>query len=273
MIRLKLKRQPKVPLQADRLSPDGLSGLSHDAICTIEILHGRRRCRVDEFFEVQGEGADELQIEGDLRKVQQIGSGMTHGTIAIRGDVGIHLGASMSGGKITVDGDAGDWAGAEMVGGEIHIGGNAGDRIGGAYVGSLTGMKNGTILVGGTAGAEIGLRMRRGLIVVGGQAGELAGLQMKGGTIVLRGGAAARCGAWMRRGTIVSLQPVATLATHHYSTDYNPTFLNLYARHLQGFGIEIPYRSEEGGYARYCGDGSVRGKGEILVWQPRDASV
>lgn len=273
MIQLTLTRQPKVPLQADVLSPDGLRGLSREAICGSPVFHGRRRCRVDQFFDVQGEGAEDLQIDGDLSKVRRLGSGMTRGTLTIHGNVGMHLGTGMSGGEITVTGDAGDWAGAEMSGGVIRIGGNAGDRVGGAYIGSLTGMRNGTILVDGTAGVEIGLRMRRGLIVVGGLAGELAGLQMKGGTLILRGGAAARCGVWMKRGTIVSLEPLTTMASHRYATDYNPTFLNLYARHLGELGIDLPHHATDGRYARHCGDASVRGKGEILIWHPSDETA
>ena len=36
-----------------------------------------------------------------------------------------------------------------MTGGLIRIGGNAGGQVGAAYRGSLTGMKGGTILIGG----------------------------------------------------------------------------------------------------------------------------
>ena len=39
--------------------------------------------------------------------------------------------------------------------------------------------------LGGSAGLEIGMRMKRGLIVVGGPVRDFAGLEMKGGTIVL----------------------------------------------------------------------------------------
>ena len=33
-------------------------------------------------------------------------------------------------------------------------------------------------------------------------------------------------------------------------------------------GLKIPFAPAEGRYERYCGDTSVPGKGEILVWRP-----
>ncbi|HEU4400792.1 MAG TPA: formylmethanofuran dehydrogenase subunit C, partial [Candidatus Polarisedimenticolia bacterium] len=149
--------------------------------------------------------------------------------------------------------------------------GNAGGQVGAAYRGSLSGMTGGTILIEGSAGLEVGMRMRRGLIALGGRVRHFAGLEMKGGTIVLRDGAELRTGAWMSRGTIVSLTPIQFLPTFSYSSTYNPTFLRVYARHLQTLGFTIPCDEQEGAYRRYTGDASVPGKGEILVWKPRAA--
>src|SRR5262249_26445859 len=126
----------------------------------------------------------------------------------------------------------------------------------------------GRILAGGWAGMEIGSGMRRGIIAVRGSVRDFAGLQMKGGTIVLMGGAELRTGAWMVRGTIVSLTPIHLLPTFSYACEYNPVFLRLDAKHLQALGFSIPYEDREGVYRRYSGDGSVPGKGEILVWAP-----
>jgi formylmethanofuran dehydrogenase subunit C len=130
-------------------------------------------------------------------------------------------------------------------------------------------MKGGTVLVEGSAGIEIGMRMRRGLIAVRGPVRDFAGLQMKGGTIVLMGGAEIRTGAWMVRGTIVCLKPVRLMPTFSYACTYNPTFVRLYARHLERKGFVLPCDARDGGYRRYTGDTSVPGKGEILIWQPR----
>jgi formylmethanofuran dehydrogenase subunit C len=269
LITLTLKEQPAVPLEAEALSPDVLSALDLSAIRALPLHLGKRRCRVEDFFEVAGNPGDELEIRGDARKVKWIGRGMTRGRIAIAGNAGMHLGAHMKGGSIEVSGDATDWLGAEMSGGVIRVRGNAGGQVGAAYRGSTTGMTEGTILIEGSAGLEVGMRMRRGTIAIGGQARDFAGLEMKGGTILLRRGAELRTGAWMSRGTIISLSPIGLLPTFSYSSRYNPTFLRLYARRLSTLGFAIPCEEQEGAYQRYLGDAAVPGKGEILVWQPR----
>jgi formylmethanofuran dehydrogenase subunit C len=269
MIVLTLKEQPNVPLEAEAISPDVMAPLRHDAIRALPIFLGKRQCRLDDFFDVQGEAGDEIEVHGDAAKVKWMGRGMTRGRLTIFGNAGMHLGSAMKGGVLSVSGNASDWPGAEMRGGLIRIGGNAGGQVGAAYRGSLSGMNGGTILIGGTAGLEVGMRMRRGIIVVSGPVRDFAGLQMKGGTIVLLGGAELRTGAWMVRGTIVSLAPLRFMPTFTRACAYNPTFLRLYAKHLRTLGIAIPCESREGTYERYVGDSSVPGKGEILVWQPR----
>src|SRR5262249_52695015 len=156
--------------------------------------------------------------------------------------------------------------GAEMTDGLIRIAGNAGGQIGAAYRGSLAGMKGGTILIGGSAGPEGGMRMKRGVIVGGGMARDFVRLQIKGGTIFLVGGAEIRTGAWMFRGTIVSLKPLPLLPTFSHASAYTPTFLRIYAKHLQTLGVSIPIDPQAGAYHRCSGDSAVPGKGEILVW-------
>jgi formylmethanofuran dehydrogenase subunit C len=107
------------------------------------------------------------------------------------------------------------------------------------------------------------------MIVIKGLCRDFAGLQMKGGTIILCSGAEFRTGAWMIRGTIISLVPLKLLPTFPYACTYNPVFVNFYAGQLQKtLGLTIPYETTAGSYERYCGDTSVPGKGEILVWRP-----
>ncbi len=260
---LTLKEPPPVPLEAEKLSPDVTAALALDAVRALPVYLGKRPHRVDEFFEVEGAGGDELEIRGDARRIKWMGRGMTRGRLTIIGNAGMHLGAYMKGGAIEVSGDVTDWLGAEMSGGHIRVRGRA------AYRGSLSGMTGGTILIEGSAGLEVGMRMRRGIIAVGGQARDFAGLEMKGGTILLCSGAELRTGAWISRGTIISLTPIRLLPTFSYSCAYNPTFLRLYARHLSRLGFGIPYEEQDGAYQRYTGDAAVPGKGEILVWKPR----
>jgi formylmethanofuran dehydrogenase subunit C len=266
MLTLTLNEQPSVPLEAECLSPDVVAGLGHDAVRALPVFLGKRRCRLDDFFEVEGEG-DEIELRGDLRNVKWVGKGMTRGRITVAGSVGMHLGAYMTGGTIEVSGDAGDWGGGEMSGGLIRVRGSAGGQVGAAYRGSPWGMSGGTILIDGSAGIELGMRMKRGIIAVRGSVRDFAGLQMKGGTIVLMGGAELRTGAWMQRGTIISLAPLRLLPTFAECCTYSPAFLRLYANHLRPLGFSLP----DGSYRRYAGDSAVPGKGEILVWSPPTA--
>ncbi len=266
---LTLKHQPTVPLEAENISPDVTAGLTNAAIRTLHVHHGKRMSRLDEFFDVEGEASDTIEIHGDASRVKLIGRAMTRGRIKIVGNAGMHLGAYMKGGTIEVTGNASDWVGAEMQNGVIRIAGNCGGQAGAAYRGSLAGMKGGTIIIGGNAGLEVGMRMKRGIIVVKGLVRDFAGLQMKGGTLFLLGGAEIRTGAWMFRGTIVSLHPLKLLPTFAQSCAYNPAFLGIYSKHLQTLGISIPHEAKDGAYERYCGDASVPGHGEILIWKGR----
>src|SRR5262245_60422366 len=272
MITLTLKEQPNVPLEAESISPDVLTALSHDAIRALPVQLGKRQRRLDDFFTVEGETSEEIEITGDARKVKWIGRGMTRGRIRIHGNAGMHLGAYMKGGTIDVSGNVTDWVGAEMSGGVIRVRGHAGGQVGAAYRGSPSGMTDGTIIVDGAAGLEVGMRMKRGTIFIGGAVRDFAGLQMKGGTIVLAGGAELRTGAWMMRGTIVALKPIKLLPTFSAAALYNPTFMRLIAKYLQGFGVSLPFDDDAGAYQRYSGDTSVPGKGEILVWHSRTSA-
>jgi formylmethanofuran dehydrogenase subunit C len=270
VIILRLKEQPTVPLEAECVSPDVFVQRGAEEVRALPVFLGKRRHRLEDFFTIEGAGGDEIELHGDTSRVKWIGKEMTRGRITIHGDIGMHLGAFMAGGQIDVLGNAGDWVGGEMKGGLIHIRGNAGGQLGAAYRGSITGLDGGAILVEGTAGIELGMRMKRGLIAVKGMVRDFAGLQMKGGTIVLMSGAELRTGAWMLRGTIITMKPVRLLPTFADSGLYNPTFLNVYAKHLHQFGFELPYDVRMGSYQRYAGDSSVPGKGEILEWKTNE---
>jgi formylmethanofuran dehydrogenase subunit C len=274
---LTLKHTPAVPLEAEVISPDRLMGLTQADIAALPVFHGKRQCRLDDFFTVElvdvsggsTSMAPWIEVHGDVSRVKWLGRGMTQGRLHIYGAAGMHLGASMSGGQIEVFGRAGDWVGAEMTGGTILIHGDAGGQLGAAYRGSSVGMRGGLIIVDGSAGIEIGMRMRRGTIVVRGPVRDFAGLQMTGGTIFLLGGAEFRTGAWMARGTIVALTPLTLLPTFIPCCLYRPTFLSLYARYLQPYDIHLPHGSLQGFYRRWIGDTAVPGKGEILIWEPQ----
>lgn len=264
MLTLSLKVPPAVPLEAEVVSPDVVASLSHADVRALPVMLGKRQLRLDEMFDVQGDGGDEIELRGDCSKVKWVGRGMTRGRIRVVGNAGMHLGAYMTGGTIEVSGNAADWVGGEMSGGRIHVRGNAGGQLGCAYRGSTSGMSGGEILVEGSAGIEVGMRMKRGLIAIRGPVRDFAGLQMKGGTILLMSGAELRTGAWMSRGTIITLKPVKTLPTFAFACTHLPSFLGVYAKYLAPLGFDLPLT---GTYRRYTGDAAVPGKGELLMWE------
>ena len=247
---LTLREQPDVPLEAEVLTPDQLTG----DIGALPLWHGKERTRVGEFFEVSGSG-DDVRLEGDLSRVRYVGAGMTAGRLTVAGSVGSQAGAGMRGGELRIEGDAGDHAGAEMRGGTLVVRGSAGRGLG-------EHMRGGEIVVHGDAGAQTGARLRRGLIAVGGRTGEAAGLRMLAGTIVAIGGLGPKAGAGMRRGSLVTTE-AEPLSTFTFSCFYRPPYLRLYLRRLRALGL--PVEQLDGRYGRWCGDGLELRRGEILI--------
>jgi formylmethanofuran dehydrogenase subunit C len=269
MTTLKLLRPLESPLEAEAIVPDRFIGQSHRDIIETPVHYGNKRARLGDFFDVNGEGSDEITLEGDLSRVKNIAAGMTRGRVTIRGDAGMHLGAGMRGGEIHLHGDAGDWAGAEMRGGLIHIRGNAGHDLGGGYRGSRHGMNRGMILVEGNAGNETGALMRRGLIVVTGDVGDFAGAFMAAGSLVVFGALGPRPGAGLLRGSIITFRQPELLPTFRYDCSYRPGFLMLLLEDLRMRGVPVSGEYLEGSYKRYSGDFNRLGKGEILVYDQR----
>ena len=90
--------------------------------------------------------------------------------------------------------------------------------VGAAYRGSKKGMTDGTILIGGDAGSEVGAAMRRGTLAVGGSCGDAAGFGMIAGSILVFGSCGIRAGAGMKRGTIGLFGPRSDQAAAHLPT-------------------------------------------------------
>lgn len=265
---LRLKESISLPVEAESISPDRFVGLSREEVAALPLLYGRRRLVIGDLFTVEGDGAEEIVVEGDLRHMKRIGQGMSRGRITIHGDVGMHLGAHMRGGEIVVHGDVDAWAGAQMLGGLLRIHGNAGPLLGAAYPGETRGMRGGVIIVEGNAASRAGERMRRGLIAVQGNLGAFAGVRMIAGSIVTFGTLGARAGAGMKRGTIVALGGSVEdlLPTFRYACVYRPSFLRIYLRHLRDWGLPVTPEQLEGTFRRYVGDVTTLGKGEILIY-------
>ncbi|MEX2751466.1 MAG: formylmethanofuran dehydrogenase subunit C [Candidatus Freyarchaeota archaeon] len=263
--------QPKVPIEAEGISPDKFAGKSIEDIKKIEVWKGNRRKKLGDLFKVSGEsgataGETSIIIKGDVPTAKRIGQGMTAGEIIIKGKVGMHVGAMMKGGKIIVEGDADHWAGAEMQAGELHIKGNAGNYLGAAYRGSYEGMTRlekgvrGTIIVEGNVGSEVASRMADGKIVVKGNIGPFAGLNMSGGELVVYGDAQERAGGEMTKGKIIILGKVSELL---------PTFK---------FEEEVPEldldgQKVKGPFLRFSGDLSEEGKGSIYISKDKNPHI
>jgi formylmethanofuran dehydrogenase subunit C len=265
---LRMRQPSTLPVEAECICPDRFAGLDHDEVAALPIVRGRRRLALGDLFEVEGDGAAEIEIVGDVCHVKRIGQGMSRGRITIHGDAGMHLGAQMRGGEIAVHGNVGAWAGAEMHDGSLWVHGNAGSRLGGSYPGEKRGMSGGIIVVEGDAGLRVGERMRRGLIAVRGDVADFAGARMIAGSIVVLGTLGRRAGAGMKRGTIVALGGLAAglLPTFLHACPFRPMFLVLYLRCLQERGLPIREEQVGGLYQRYCGDITALGKGEILIY-------
>lgn len=265
-LKLTLHSQPSVPLEAENISPDRLDGLAATEIAALPVQHGNQQEALGDFFKVEGTANGEIQLEGDLEKVKMIGYGMSHGSLVIHGDVGMHLGAVMSGGEILLEGNADDWAGAEMTGGLLNVKGDVGDALASNYRGSQVGMLGGEIFVHGNAGSEVGGAMRRGLIAVGGDSGDFTGVNMLAGSIIVLGNLGWRSGAGMVRGTIVSMHEARILPTFGYACTYQPSFLRLYLLRLREMGLPVEDAHLNGRYRRWSGDTVELNRGEILIF-------
>jgi len=157
-VKLKLKKKPDFPLEAETITPDKFAGKSAAEIKKLVLYHGNEEKTIGDFFNVTGTGGEvsdtKIILDGDLSNVKRIGEKMTGGEIVINSNVGMHVGNNMSGGKILVNGNADDWAGAMLKGGELEITGDAGHYVGAAYRGFWKGMENGLIKVHGKIGNE-----------------------------------------------------------------------------------------------------------------------
>lgn len=212
-IKLKLKKEPDFPVEAEMISPDVFSGKSIDDIKKLETWLGKQKLTLGDLFNISGTSGDKAELkiilDGNLAKVKRIGEKMSAGEIIINGNVGMHVGSQMTGGKITVNGDADDWAGAMMAGGELLITGNAGHYVGAAYRGNWQGMRNGKITVKGKVGNESmawanGSRVaKRFPTLICGSAGSLVGIHNHGATIIVEGNVDTYIGADQIQGTIV----------------------------------------------------------------------
>lgn len=248
-VTIKPKKEIKISVEAENISPDKFAGKTEKDIQSIEIWMGNEKTTIGELFSVKVEGSatsadTKLVLEGDFSRVKRIGEGMTNGLMIIKGNVDMHVGAKMSGGKITVTGNADSWAGREMKGGELIIEGNAGYYLGAGYRGETCGMRGGKIMVLGSALDFVGEHMCGGEIIVKGNAGILPGLSNNGGKIVIEGNTS-RPGSEMAKGTIIVNGTVDEM--------------------MPVFKLEGTESVEGVAYRKFTGDVIANGKGVLYV--------
>lgn len=181
---------------------------------------------------------------------------MSSGEIEVLGDVGPYAGRKMKGGKLVIRGLAGPCLGSKMYDGVIEVFGSAEDRVGGAYRGELPakGMRGGTVLIHGNAGAEVGLGMSGGTIIIDGSCDIMPGLYMSGGTILVKGDCAGKAGARMTGGRVVIVGRIPSILPSFYVDEVRPS-------------IKIAGEKVEGPLLVFVGDvvASERCGGRLMV--------
>lgn len=265
-LRLRLRSAPPERLDLSRLLPETLAPMGVIEIERLPIGTTKRQLKVADVFAVSGSPGSTLVIEGSSDRLDFLGAGMTKGTIAAEGDVGVHAGWRMKGGRLEIRGNAGPYLGAAMAGGEILAGGNAGDSAGGFRPGDRYGMTGGLIFVGGSVGAQAGERMRRGTIVSRGRCGAFAGARMMGGTLWAEGGFGRGVGLSLRRGTLIGPSVEELPPTFADCGKHDLLVLRLLANYLAAtLGTRAP-RPVAGPVRKFAGDMAALGRGELLVW-------
>jgi len=262
IIILKPKREFKVPIFAECITPDILAGKTLSEIEKLPVIEGGKETNLCELFQIEGKTGSspndtKIKLVGDFSKVRCIGSEMTDGEIIVEGNAGLRLGEKMRGGRITVHGNAGSWLGTMMVNGEIEVFGDAGHYIGSSYRGAREGMRSGTIKVHGSAGSEIGNFMRGGTIIIDGCVDIFAGIHMQGGEILIRGDSAGRIGAFMRGGKIVLC-------------GYTPSVLPSFTIEELRPKVKIAGERIEETFYLFIGDHADEGNGKLFISKDRN---
>jgi formylmethanofuran dehydrogenase subunit C len=245
---LSLRARLDARLDMSAVTPDRCAELSTREIASLPIWMGATRTSVGDVFDVRGERALRVEIEGDLGRASGVG-------------------ARMAGGLLHVHGDVGDDAGQAMSGGVLRVDGQAGERLGGAAPGAAKGMTGGEIIVFGSIGGSAGALMRRGLVAVAGGVGAQPGRAMIAGTLLALGPVGELPGVGNKRGSIIAAGGVAVPASYRFACAYEPPHVRLLLTSLRRrFGFPCDPGLLAGRFNRYCGDAGDPGKGEILVW-------
>lgn len=271
---LTLRTEPNERLDAAPLAPGRLRGKSAAEVAEVFLrFESGRTAAIGDLFEIDGTATDALVIAGDGSRLDNLGYGMTSGTLVVDGTAGRRLGTRMAGGSIEVTGDAGDWTGVEMSGGRIVVRGSVGRGAGSASPGSKRGMTGGELIVLGNAGSETGACMRRGLIAVAGGAGPDLARAAIAGTVLVSGDIAGAAGRWSKRASVIALGEATIPATYRFACTFRPPHVALLLTYIKKtcgeFGGRVPAEHVSGRFDRFSGDHAESGAGEILRYAGR----
>jgi formylmethanofuran dehydrogenase subunit C len=262
---LRTKQVPGLRVDMRGVSPIALAALAHAEVERFRVGYGNSLVALAEFFHVTAGADATLRFAAELARFDRVGWQMNGGKLVVEGNVGDYAGACMRSGEMTVEGSARDLAACEMAGGTLRIDGRVGDFAASTLPGSMDGMRGGTLVVKGDAGARFGDRMRRGTALVFGAAGDFLGSRMVAGTIAVGGRCGVHCGYGMRRGSIVFAGATPAIGpTFAPGIAEVAVFWQLLARDLARHGgafTELPSRR----IARWLGDLAAGGKGELIL--------
>jgi formylmethanofuran dehydrogenase subunit C len=118
------------PLDVEGVTADKIAGLAQREIASLPVRVGSRAAKLGDFFDVHGERAGRVCIDGDVSQVHGIGAGMTGGEIIVRGSAGADVAARARRGLVVVAGDVGSDAARAMIAGTLVVYGRTGSRPG-----------------------------------------------------------------------------------------------------------------------------------------------
>lgn len=264
---LTLKAAPAQRVDLSPITPNNLSGKKPTEIGGIRLQSGNRKVRVSDLFTVSAGSTEEIVIRKLNGKFDNVGAGLSSGTLSVHGDIGHRAGAGMTGGTLTIHGGTQDWAGTGMTGGTLKINGNTGRCLGAAWPGDTQGMRGGTIIVTGNAGERVGDKMRRGAIVIEGNAGDYCGARMISGSILVCGKVGDFIGFSMKRGSILLTRAPTLPATFNDCGSFEFGFLPLLLRSMGQLSRRAAQLSKRSSARarRYAGDLANIGRGELLI--------
>jgi formylmethanofuran dehydrogenase subunit C len=95
---------------------------------------------------------------------------------------------------------------------------------------------------------------------------------MLAGTLIALRGIGAEAGLGNRRGTLVSGTPVQPLPSYAFATRYRPPALRLQLHRARDLWLRVDDALVNGTWARWSGDRTELGRGEILIFDEEASS-